>query len=77
MTQIDSVVQSLVNSNPVGQSIAISKIVDAVQSIPGITSVAVSSPQYSPTNDLIVVPPNCQSIIIDPGTDVSVSIIGG
>lgn len=74
--QVQSNVAYLINSNPVGQSIDLSSIVSVVRSIPGITSVAISSPLYSPTDDLIKVAPSEQSIIIDPATDISVSQIG-
>jgi hypothetical protein len=74
--QVRTNIAYLVNSNPVGQSIPISSIVSTVASIPGVSSVAISSPQYNATNDLIFVAPSEKAIIIDPTTDISVSQIG-
>jgi len=77
--QVRSNVSSLVNSNPVGQSIGFSSIVGVVSTIPGVLSVAIASPIYyaSPTyNDLILVSPNEKTIIIDPTTDIVVLQLG-
>jgi hypothetical protein len=74
--QVQSNVAALINSNPVGQSIDISSIVSVIRSIPGITSVAISSPLYSPTDDLIQVAPSEKALVIDPATDISVTQIG-
>jgi hypothetical protein len=77
--QVRSNVSSLVNSNPVGQSISFSSIVGVVNTIPGVLSVAIGSPIYyaTPTyNDLILVSPNEKSIIIDPTTDIVVLQLG-
>jgi hypothetical protein len=75
VTQVRSSVSSLINANPVGQSIAISSIIAVVSAIPGIVAVSISSPSYSVTNDLIVLQPSQKAIIIDPTTDISVSSI--
>jgi uncharacterized phage protein gp47/JayE len=74
--QVRSNISYLINSNPVGQSIDISSIVSIVRSIPGISSVAISSPQYSPTEDLIKVTPAEKARILNPSTDISVNQIG-
>jgi len=76
ITQVRSSVSSLINSNPVGQSIAISAIVSAVNAIPGVYAMAISSPQYDATHDLIFVAPSEKARILDPTTDISVSQIG-
>ena len=52
--QVQSNVAALINSNPIGNSIAISSIIAVCTTIPGIVSVAISSPAYSDTSDLIV-----------------------
>ena len=72
--QVQSNVTALINSNPIGQSIAISSIISVCTTIPGIISVAISSPVYSDTSDLIVVQPNEQTYVID-STSISVSLI--
>lgn len=73
---IQSTVQSLINSNLLGQPLAISSIISAVEAIPGILSVAVSFPNYSVTNDLIVLTTGEKALIINPTQDISVSLIG-
>lgn len=74
--QVRNSVASLVNSNPIGESIAISDIVSVVNSIPGVRAVAISSPQYDVNNDLIFLAPGEKAKILDPLLDVSVSLIG-
>lgn len=74
--QVRTSVSSLVNSNAVGQPIAISDIISAVNAIPGVRAVSISSPQYDSTHDIIFVAPSEKARIIDPVLDVSVSQIG-
>jgi uncharacterized phage protein gp47/JayE len=74
--QVRSAVAALINSNPIGQSIAISEIVATVDAIPGVRAVAISSPLYNSANDVIVIQPSEKSLVIDPATDISVSQIG-
>ncbi len=73
--QVQDAVSSLINSNPLGQSISISSIISVVQAIPGIISVAVSFPAFSPTNDLIKLVTGQKAYVIDPTTDITVSLI--
>jgi hypothetical protein len=74
--QVQSAISSLVNSNPVGQSIALSSIVSAAAAVPGVVSVVITSPLYDANSDLIVVEPSEKTLIIDPGVDISVAQIG-
>jgi uncharacterized phage protein gp47/JayE len=74
--QVRSNIASLVNSSPIGQSIAISDIVATVNSIPGVFAVAISSPTYDVLNDVIVVNPAEKPIIIDIVNDITVSKVG-
>lgn len=74
--QVQNAVSSLVGSNPVGQSIAISSIISVVGAIPGILAVSISSPIYSINDDLIILTPGQKAFILDPTTDISVSQIG-
>ncbi len=74
--QVRTTVGSLVNSNPVGQPIAISAIVGAINEIPGCRAVSISSPQYDSTHDLLFVAPSEKALIIDASVDVSVSQVG-
>ena len=73
---VQNTVTALVNSNDLGQPLAISSIIAAVGAIPGILSVAVSFPKYDVSDDLIVLTTGEKALIIDPTTDVSVSQIG-
>ena len=72
--QVQSNVASLINGNKIGQSIAISSILAVCMTIPGIISVAISSPAYSDSSDLIVVQPDEQTYVID-ASSISVSLI--
>lgn len=74
--QVRTSVSSLINSNEVGEPIAISAIVSAVNAIPGVRAMAISSPQYDSTHDLIFIAPSEKARIIDPVLDISVSQIG-
>lgn len=74
--QVQNTVTSLVNSNNLGEPLAISSILAAVSAIPGILAVSISFPNYSVNNDLIVLSTGEKALIIDPTTDVSVSQIG-
>jgi uncharacterized phage protein gp47/JayE len=71
--QVRTSVSSLVNSNPVGQPIAFSAIVSAVNAIPGVRAMAIDSPQYDSTHDIIFIAPSEKARIIDPVLDISVS----
>lgn len=75
--QVRTSVSSLINSNDVGQPIAISAIVSVVNSIPGVRAVAISSPQYDSTHDTIFVAPSEKALILDPTLDISVIQISG
>lgn len=73
--EVRNSVTSLINSNPVGKSIAISDIITTVGSITGIQAVAISSPQYDAQNDVIRVNAGEKSLILDIISDISVSKI--
>jgi hypothetical protein len=74
--QVRSSISSLINSNPIGVSIAISSIISVVNAISGLRAVSISSPQYDAANDLIFISPGEKARIIDPTTDISVSTVG-
>lgn len=73
--EVRNTVASLINSNPVGNSIAISDIISTVGAIVGIQAVAISSPQYDAQNDVIRVNAGEKSLILDIVSDISVSKI--
>ncbi len=72
--QVQSNVAALINGNDIGASIPISSIIAVCTTIPGIVSVAISSPTYSDTSDLIVVQPSEQTYVVN-ASDISVSLI--
>jgi uncharacterized phage protein gp47/JayE len=74
--QVRTSVSSVVNSNPVGHPIAISAIVAAVNSIPGVRAVSISSPQYDSQHDILYIAPSEKARILDATTDVSVDLVG-
>lgn len=71
--QVRNNVAALVNSTGIGQPIAISDIVSTVNSIPGVSAVAISSPAYDAVNDIITVAPTEKALIIDIVNDITVS----
>lgn len=66
-------ISALINSNAIGQSIAISDIVSVVNSIPGVTAVSVTSPTYDINNDVIVINPSEKALILDIVNDITIS----
>jgi uncharacterized phage protein gp47/JayE len=71
--EVRNSVAALINSNPVGQYIPISNIVSTVGAIVGVQAVAISSPQYSPENDVIRVNAGEKSLILDIISDITVA----
>lgn len=75
-SQIQSSVYSLIQSNPLGQSIDLSSIVETVRLIPGVTSVVITSPEYNISNDEIDLSVGEKAFIVNLNTDISVALIG-
>lgn len=71
--RIKSTVASVVNSTIIGQSIAISDIVSAVNNIDGVFSVVIISPEYNSLNDLIALQPNEKPKILDLDQDIFIT----
>lgn len=74
--QVRNAVQSLIDSSDIGKSIPISSIVSAVNAIPGVFAIAITSPLYNATNDVIQIQPAEKPLIVDQTSDISVSQIG-
>lgn len=74
--QVRNSVAALIQSNPIGNSIAISNIVSVVDEIPGVRAVSISSPLYDQLNDIIIIQPSEKSVIINPVSDISVTQVG-
>jgi hypothetical protein len=75
-SQIQSSVYSLVLSNPLGQSLDLSSIVETVRSIPGVTSVVLTNPAYDINNDEIVLAVGQKAFIPSLVNNINVSLIG-
>jgi len=71
--QVRNAVYAVVLASPIGESIAISKIIAAVDGIPGCKAISVDSPQYDSANDLIIVYPGEKAKILDLTNDIIVS----
>ena len=74
--EVRSSIAALINSNPVGQPIAISNIISNVDAIVGIQAVAISSPQYDAQNDVIRINSGEKALVLDIIADILVSKIG-
>lgn len=74
--QVRTNISALIGSNPIGESIAISDIVETVNEIPGVVAVAINSPLYDSSNDVIRISPSEKARIIDPISDILVRQIG-
>ncbi len=74
--QIQSSVYSLISSNPLGQSIDLSSIVETVRAIPGVTSVVLISPTYSVASDEIVLVTGQKAFVPSQVNNISVALIG-
>ena len=71
--QVRNNIAALINSSPIGVSIAISDIISSVNSIPGTKAISITSPSYSATNDVITINPAEKPFILDIINDISVS----
>ena len=74
--QIQSSVYALINSNPIGESIDLSSIVETVRLIPGVTSVVLTNPTYTVASDEIQLVTGEKAFIANQTTGISVSLIG-
>lgn len=75
-SQIQSSVYALIQSNPLGQSIDCSSIVETVRAIPGVTSVVLTNPEYDVAQDEIQLVTGEKAFIANQISDISVSLIG-
>jgi hypothetical protein len=75
-SQVQSAVAALINANPIGVSIPISSIIDVVSTVWGVSAVSISSPLYNPANDLISLTAAEKAYVVNPNTDISVSLAG-
>jgi hypothetical protein len=76
LERVKSAVASAINKVGLGQPVAIGALVAAAQAVDGVIAVAVLSPSYSSTNDLIAVQANEKPRVFDITQDVLVSVAG-
>lgn len=74
--QVRSAVAAVINETKVGNSIAISDLVSAAQSVNGVVAVTVLSPTYGTGNDLISVQPYEKPLVNDIQQDIQISFVG-
>jgi uncharacterized phage protein gp47/JayE len=72
-SRVRSVVASVINKSGVGESVAISDIVAAASKVNGVLAVAVLSPTYSASSDLIPVQPYEKPLVLSLDQDVTIS----
>jgi hypothetical protein len=75
-SQIQSSVYALVQSNPLGQSLDLSSIIETVRAIPGVTSVVMTNPTYNVANDEIVLVTGEKAFIPSQVNNINVELIG-
>jgi hypothetical protein len=75
-SQIQSSVYALILSNPLGQSLDLSSIVETVRAIPGVTSVVLTSPAYTVANDEIKLVTGQKAFVINQQSNIVVTLIG-
>lgn len=73
--KIKAVVAANINELGAGEQVSISKCIAAASTVSGVTSVAVTAPVYDAANDLITVAPSEKPLVLDPTTDIIVSLI--
>jgi baseplate J-like protein len=75
--RVKSAVAGYVNNLDVGESVSISRMIAAANTVPGVVSVAITFPAYSSAQDLITVATNEKAFVVDPTVDITISVIAG
>jgi hypothetical protein len=75
IAKVKNAVATVVNQSAVGESIALSDIIDAANSVYGVTSVVMISPQSTTSTDLITVQPYEKAKVLDADEDILVNIL--
>jgi len=65
-----------INTLGTGQSISLSKVVEAVSKVNGVTSVVITFPDYNIASDRIAVGSQEKALVGDPTNDITVSVLG-
>lgn len=74
--RVRSAVASVVNQAGVGVSVSLSSIVTAASEIPGVIAVAMVSPTYTSSSDIISIGSSEKPMILDLTNDISISFVG-
>jgi hypothetical protein len=74
--RVRSAVAAAVNQIPLGQPVAISTIIKAATSVPGVVAVSVLSPLYTVGRDLIPVQPYEKPLILNLEQDIGITFSG-
>ena len=74
--RVRSAVAAVINQAGVGQAVAISDIVAAAGKVGGVVAVAIVSPTFSSTSDVIPVGAGEKLLVLDLRNDVQVSFVG-
>jgi hypothetical protein len=69
-------VATFINNSAVGESIAISDLISAASTIGGVEAVSISSPTYNVTSDRITVQPYEKALVVQPDTDITLTLAG-
>ena len=72
-SRVRSAVASEINATNVGESIAISDIVSAASQVNGVLAVAITSPSYTSSSDLISVQPQEKPLVLSLEQDITIS----
>lgn len=73
--QVRSAVATEINQTGLGKPVAISSMVEAAMGVPGVVAVAVSFPDYSPTQDIIATQPHEKPLVLNVEQDISISFV--
>jgi hypothetical protein len=77
INNVQAAVAGYINTLPVGTPVSLSEVISVAQAVSGVVSVAISYPTYSATSDQIPVSAQQTPYVVNPTTDITVSIIGG
>lgn len=72
---IKAAAAGFVNSLGVGESVPLSKVIESVSKVQGVTSVVITFPTYTSSADRIAVANNEKALVLDPTNDITVSVL--
>jgi uncharacterized phage protein gp47/JayE len=74
--RVRSAVASVVNASGVGESIAISDIINAASKVNGVQAVSIISPTFNSESDMIAVQPYEKPLVLSLEQDIQISFVG-